>query len=38
MISTDDNIEKIKIIIDEEVNSFNGLFSSAHTIKKINFY
>ena len=38
MISEDDNIEKIKIIIDEEVNSFNGLFRCAHTIKKINFH
>ena len=37
MISCRDGIEKIKIIIDEEVNSFKELFSYADHIKTINF-
>ena len=36
-ISSFDNIQKIKIIIDNEFKSISGLFKDCETIKKINF-
>ena len=36
-LNSEDNVEKIKIIIDKEVTSFSKLFKSCYSIKLINF-
>ena len=36
-ITKEDNIKKIKIIIDEEINSLSAIFKSCYCLRKINF-
>ena len=35
--TNDDNVNRIRIIIDKEIKSLNGLFKKCNCIKKINF-